>query len=269
MPHFRLRVPAIAGPGGAGGSCCSIWRRNRHGRGWLLVYRRRARASRTHCVHAGALGIRPPHIGEVPEMPEVEVVRRGLDAAVRGARIQAVTVLWSPFVDATPAIVDTAVIGHRITPIRRRGKMPILDVDDRWHLRVHLKMTGQIVVHRQGQTVVAGGHPTPNILGPMPNTWTRAVFALDGHRTMFVNDQRKFGPIRVVTTAGLAEDPSVSHHGAEPLSEGFTLAQFDAQLVRHRSAPIKAARLDQTTIAGIGNIYADASRPIQRDSGRR
>ncbi|MBO0880085.1 MAG: hypothetical protein J2P17_06950, partial [Mycobacterium sp.] len=68
-------------------------------------------------------------------------------------------------------------------------------------------MTGQIVVQLRGHTVLAGGHPTPNILGPMPNIWTRAVFTLAGHRTLFVNDQRKFGRIRVVTTADLAEDP--------------------------------------------------------------
>jgi formamidopyrimidine-DNA glycosylase len=149
------------------------------------------------------------------------------------------------------------VIGHRIDAIRRRGKLLILDLDDEWHLLAHLKMTGQMVVQRRGHTVLAGGHPTPNILGPMPNTWTRAMFTFDGHRTLFVNDQRKFGRIRVVTTADLAEDHFLTHLGPEPLSQGFTVAILEAQLARHRSAPIKAALLDQTTIAGIGNIYAD------------
>lgn len=174
-----------------------------------------------------------------------------------GARIQAVTLLWPPFVEAPQALVDTAVIGHRIDAIRRRGKLLIVDLSGHQHLLVHLKMTGQIVVQQQGHTVLAGGHPTPNILGPMPNSWTRAVFTLDGQRTLFVNDQRKFGRIRVATAAELAQNPFLTSLGPEPLSPGFTAAVLQAQLARHRSTPIKAALLDQTTIAGIGNIYAD------------
>lgn len=195
----------------------------------------------------------------MPELPEVETVRRGLDATVRGARIDAVDVLWPPFVQATPAELEVAVIGHRIVGARRRGKLLILDLDHDWHLLVHLKMTGQIVVHRRGRAVFCGGHPTTSILGPMPNDWTRAVFTLSGSRTLFVNDQRKFGRIRVVDAAGLAADPFLRQLGPEPLSDGFTVPVLQARLARHRSAPIKAALLDQRTIAGLGNIYVDES----------
>lgn len=193
----------------------------------------------------------------MPELPEVEIVRRGLDATVRGARIETVQVLWPPFVDATPAKIHTTVVGRRIGAARRRGKLLILDLDHDVHLLVHLMMTGQVVVHRRGRPVLAGGHPTPNILGPMPNPWTRAVFTLSGSRTLFVNDSRKFGRIRVVDAAELAGDPFLSHLGPEPLSDDFTVPVFQARLMRHRSAPIKAALLDQTTVAGLGNIYAD------------
>src|SRR5665213_3690643 len=106
----------------------------------------------------------------MPEMPEVETVRRALDATVRGARIEAVTVLWPPFVNATPAVFNTAVVGHRVSAIRRRGKALILDLGGEWHLMLHLKMTGQVVVHRRGRLVAFGGHPTANIVGPMPNS---------------------------------------------------------------------------------------------------
>ncbi len=193
----------------------------------------------------------------MPEMPEVETVRRSLDTTVRGARIESVTVLWPPFVDATSAMLDAAVVGHRIGAIRRRGKALILDLDDDWHLLLHLKMTGQVVVHRRGRVVVFGGHPTANIIGPMPNSWTRAVFTLSAGRTLFLNDQRKFARIRLVTTADLANDRFLSGMGPEPLSDDFSLAAFRERLSRHRSAPIKAALLDQATVAGIGNIYAD------------
>lgn len=106
----------------------------------------------------------------MPEMPEVETIRRGLDATVRGARIESITVLWPPFVITTSAVLDTVVAGHRIGAIRRRGKTLILDLDGSWHLLLHLKMTDQIVVNGLGRGVAFGGHPTANIVGPMPNT---------------------------------------------------------------------------------------------------
>lgn len=205
----------------------------------------------------------------MPEMPEVETLRRALDATVRGARIESVAVLWRPFIDATKAVLDTAVVGHRISAIRRRGKALILDLGGDLHLLLHLKMTGQVVVHRRDTVVAFGGHPTANMVGPMPNSWTRAVFTLSAGRTMFVNDQRKFARIRVVTTAELAADPFLSGMGPESLSDDFTLAAFKERLARHRSAPVKAALLDQATVAGIGNIYADECLNMARIDPRQ
>lgn len=200
----------------------------------------------------------------MPEMPEVETLRRGLEASVRGARIEAVKVLWPPFVNASRPLLDAVVAGHRIGAIRRRGKALIFDLDHDWHLLVHLKMTGQVVVRRHGQPVVFGGHPTANIVGPMPNTWTRAVFTLSAGRMLYINDQRKFARVRVVTTETLAADPFFLHMGPEALGPGFTLAVFRQRLARYRSAPIKAALLDQATVAGIGNIYADECLHLAR-----
>lgn len=205
----------------------------------------------------------------MPEMPEVETIRRGLDATVRGARIESVAVRWSPFVMATRAVLDAAVVGHRIEATRRRGKLLILDLGGTWHLLVHLKLTGQIVVHRRGRLVAFGGHPTANMVGAMPNAWTRVVFTLSAGRELFVNDQRKFARIRVVTTADMAADPFLSSLGPEPLGDDFTLAVFRQRLMRHRAAPIKAALLDQATVAGIGNIYADECLHLARIDPRQ
>lgn len=205
----------------------------------------------------------------MPELPEVETLRRDLDATVRGARIESVMVLWPPFVQAPRAVLDSAVIGHRLKALHRRGKALILDLGDNWHLLLHLKMTGQVVVHRRGRLVAFGGHPTANITGPMPNTWTRVVFALSAGRTLFVNDQRKFARLRVVTTAELAADPFFSGMGPEPLDGGFTVAGFAQRLLRHRTAPVKAALLDQATVAGVGNIYADECLHLARIDPRQ
>lgn len=200
----------------------------------------------------------------MPELPEVETLRRGLDATVRGARIEAVDVRWPPFITATRATIDSAVVGHRIRTIRRRGKALIFDLGCDWHLLLHLRMTGQVVVHRHGRPVVFGGHPTANITGPMPNGWTRAVLVLSAGRTLFVNDHRKFARIRVVTSAELSTDAFLSRMGPEPLDGDFTLSVFRKRLLRHRSAPVKAALLDQQTVAGIGNIYADECLHLAR-----
>lgn len=139
----------------------------------------------------------------MPGMPEVETIRRGLEATVRGARIESVEVRWRPFVVATRRLLDAVVVGHRIGAVRRRGKALILDLDGDWHLLVHPRMTGQVVVHRHGRLVAFGGHPTRNVTGPMPNAWTRAVFTLSAGRVVYVNNQRKFARIRVLTGAGL------------------------------------------------------------------
>jgi formamidopyrimidine-DNA glycosylase len=193
----------------------------------------------------------------MPEMPEVETIPRGLDATIRGARIEWVTVLWPPFIDTTLAVLDTAVVGYRINAIRRRGKLLVLDLNNGWHLLLHLKMTGQVVVHRRCRIIAFGGHPTTNIVGLMPNSWTRAMFMLSVSRTLFVNDERKFARLRVVTTADFAVDPFLSRIGPEPLSDDFSLPVLKKRLARHRSASVKAVPLDRTTVAGIGNIYAD------------
>lgn len=151
----------------------------------------------------------------MPGMPEVETLRRDLDTTMRGARIESVTVLWPPFVGATRAVLDTAVVGHPIVAIRRRGKALLLDLGRDWHLMLHLKMTGQIVVHQRGRVVALGGHPTANMIGPVPNPWTQAAFTLSAGRTLFVNDQRRFARLRVVTTADLAADRFLSSMGPE------------------------------------------------------
>lgn len=205
----------------------------------------------------------------MPEMPEVETIRRSLDATVRGARIESMQVRWPPFVAAAREVLDAVVIGHRISNVRRRGKVLILDLDMDWHLLLHLKMTGQVVVHRRGRLVAFGGHPTADVVGPMPNASTRVVFTLSAARRLFVNDQRKFARIRVATTADLATDRFLASMGPEPLGEDFTLAGFGHRLARFRSAPIKAALLDQRTVAGIGNIYADECLHLARIDPRQ
>jgi formamidopyrimidine-DNA glycosylase len=194
----------------------------------------------------------------VPELPEVETIRCGLAATVIGRRVDAVDVLCQGSLSPRDATIAD-VVGRRVTGIGRRGKLLIVDLADGMHMLVHPMMTGQLVLVEDGRTLFAGGHPSRSMLEPMPNPTTRVVFRLDGGRTLFFNDQRKFGRIRLVDDAELAADPFLARLGPEPLDGGFTLAGFRKQLARHARAPVKAVLLDQTVVAGIGNIYADES----------
>ena len=198
----------------------------------------------------------------------MDTLRRGLSATVLGARITGVEMLWRPVIAAQDGLVDL-LVGRRLEAVRRRGKALIVDLDQDLHLLMHLKMTGQLVVVRRGVTVLAGGHPSPSLLGPMPNPTTRAVVGLSGGRVLFFNDQRKFGWIRVLDTRGLRADPFLSRLGPEPLCEHFSLAVFRARLAAHPRALVKTALLDQSTVAGLGNIYTDEALHRARIHPRR
>lgn len=202
----------------------------------------------------------------MPELPEVETIRRGLAATVLGRRIEQVEVLWQASLDMR---TDGRLVGRSLIEIRRRGKLLVGDLDDGGHLLMHPMMTGQLVVVGDGRTLFAGGHPTRSMLGPMPNQTTRVILGLAGGRVLYFNDQRKFGRIRLVDDAALAADPFLARLGPEPLEPGFTLRGFRAQLRRHARAPLKAVLLDQTVVAGVGNIYADESLHLARVHPRR
>lgn len=205
----------------------------------------------------------------MPELPEVETIRRGLAATVIGRRVETVDVRWHGSLPADQSAIDGLLIGHRLRGIGRRGKLLIVDLGAGAHLLIHPMMTGQLVVVDAGRTLFAGGHPLHSMLGPMPNPTTRVVFRLDGDRSIFFNDQRKFGRMRLVDDEELAADPFLTRLGPEPLEAGFTLSGFRRALTRHARSPVKAVLLDQTTVAGVGNIYADESLHLARVDPRR
>jgi formamidopyrimidine-DNA glycosylase len=200
----------------------------------------------------------------MPELPEVETLRRGLLATVAGKRVEGIDVLWAKSLNASAWVVDDVVVGHRIIDIRRRGKVLILDLDNGYYLLLHPRMTGQLVVTEHGSTRFAGGHPSRSMLAPMPNVTTRVIVRLSGGTVLFVNDQRKFARIMLVDTSALLADPFLARLGPEPLSDDFSVMGFREQLMRHPRAPIKSVILDQATVAGVGNIYADESLHLAR-----
>lgn len=199
----------------------------------------------------------------MPEGPEVETIRRGLEASIIGQEIAQVEVLWERSFPAYGTL-EAVVKGARVTHMLRRGKVLIMELDSAYSLLFHLKMTGQMVLVRAGGVRYAGGHPNESMARALPDASTRVVFEFASGDKLYFNDQRKFGWIKLVPTVEVESDSLVRRLGPEVLSHEFRLEHVQEQFKRHGRAPVKAVILDQSTAPGIGNIYADESLHLAR-----
>lgn len=190
----------------------------------------------------------------MPELPEVESVRRQLEPELIDRRI---TEVW---IDRHPAMFrqfhdPERAIGHLIKCVGRRGKFIISSLDDGLELILHLGMTGVFRFDREG-------------------SHTRARLMLDDGRTLVFDDIRRFGRIAVVDAGDYRALPTLAMLGPEPLSDEFDPEVFAATLARTK-APIKPFLLSQRPVAGVGNIYADEAlwrariHPLSRRVGRK
>lgn len=191
----------------------------------------------------------------MPELPEVETVRRGLTDLLVGHTITQVTYDWAKSFPGEDPAVRRFVVGAKIVSVGRRAKVLLVNLSTNYTLVIHLKMTGQMV-YRGEHGDFGAGHPSKSLTGQLPDSSTRVIFTLD-NATLFFNDQRKFGWIKVVPTPAVAEMPFIASVGPEPLDKNFTFEVFKARLQRRQRSKIKTVLLDQTVIAGIGNIYSD------------
>jgi formamidopyrimidine-DNA glycosylase len=198
----------------------------------------------------------------MPELPEVETIRRQLAPLVEGRRIEQVEILdarWSR--PLAPSELEQALAGRRIESLGRRGKYLLWNLQDDVHLAQHLRMTG---------AVLSDPDPGPPhtrvwmLLGPARGERKR-------RRLAFV-DPRRFGTGELLLGSDALKRFLAARLGLEPFDEGFT-AEHLRELTRGRTAPIKALLLDQRRIAGVGNIYADealfrAGIHPRREAGR-
>jgi formamidopyrimidine-DNA glycosylase len=255
----------------------------------------------------------------VPELPEVETVRAGLERLIVGATIASVEPLQPSSLRGDVA----SALGRRVLGARRRGKVLIVDLQDGYSLVAHLKMTGQLVFRpataaassaaspapaRLGKATGSspdpvaaptpatpsahtasgrapgpagpppagpaasaqplapgptappgawgGGHPSDSLIGPLPDNSTRVIIGFADGARLYFNDQRKFGWLAVMPTDQVEEIPLLAKMGPEPF-EQEAWPEFRRRARRHQRAPVKAVLLDQSVVAGIGNIYAD------------
>ena len=184
----------------------------------------------------------------MPELPEVETIRRGLLKCISKKKIVRTGILCEK------SFIGAPVVGE-IVGLRRYGKALIIDLEGGKSLMIYLRMTGQLIYDPGDKSErFAAGHPSENFVDTLPNKQTRVVITLDSG-VLYFNDQRKFGFIKVVDTAKVEEDAFIRKLAKEPWA--MAPDEFYEKLRRHAKAPIKAVILDQTIICGLGNIYAD------------
>ncbi len=193
----------------------------------------------------------------MPELPEVETVRIGLTKLLVGHIITGVDFDTPKSFPNAPADVKKFLIGAKVVVIARRGKALLIELDTKYSLVVHLKMTGQLVY--VGKERFGAGHPTSSLVDRLPDKSTRATLKLDNGAHLFFNDQRKFGWMRLIPTVEVQNIDFFTRLGPEPLAADFTAKDFRERLIKRPNTNIKAALLDQSVIAGVGNIYADES----------
>ncbi len=193
----------------------------------------------------------------MPELPEVETIRMGLAKLLPGKTIADVWHDWPKGFPNAPADVARFLVGAKVKKINRRAKVLIIDLSSGYSLVIHLKMTGQLVY--VGKKRFGAGHPNSDLVGDLPSKATRVVIDFTDKSKLFFNDQRKFGWMRLIPTIEIPEIDFFRSVGPEPLEDDFSAKDFIERLARRKNTSIKAALLDQTVIAGIGNIYADES----------
>lgn len=191
----------------------------------------------------------------MPELPEVETVRRGLQDLIVGKVIESVDFDNPKSFPNDDSSVRNFMLGAEITAIRRRAKVLMIDLSSGYSLLIHLKMTGQLVY--DGSSRFGAGHPNDSLIGKLPDKSTRVSIELVGGDALFFNDQRKFGWMRLLPTLEIPQVEFMKKVGPEPLEDDFTPEIFIQRVRRHLRANIKATILNQTVLAGVGNIYAD------------
>lgn len=205
----------------------------------------------------------------MPELPEVETIRTGLAKLLPGQIIKDVWRDWHKSFPNAPADVARFMVGAKVKQVRRRAKVLIIELSSDYSLVIHLKMTGQLVfvpttselkaksLKLKAEKRFGGGHPTKSLLDNLPDKSTRVVLDFIDDSKLFFNDQRKFGWMRLIPTIQVPEIDFFQKVGPEPLDDDFTVDKFIERLMTRKNSNIKAVLLDQTVLAGIGNIYAD------------
>ncbi|MEM9049225.1 MAG: bifunctional DNA-formamidopyrimidine glycosylase/DNA-(apurinic or apyrimidinic site) lyase [Pseudomonadota bacterium] len=187
----------------------------------------------------------------MPELPEVETVRRGLCPVLEGRRILHAETRRPDLRWPLPARMAERLSGMRVEALRRRSKYILADLSSGETLLMHLGMSGRLLVHADGGRSAPGRFHQNH---PAPEKHDHVVFDLEGGTRIVFNDVRRFGAMDLFATGAEADHWLLARLGPEPLGNAFSPAYLGAAF-KDRRAPVKALLLDQRIVAGLGNIY--------------
>lgn len=212
----------------------------------------------------------------MPELPEVETVVNELNKKLSGRTIRSVIVRSPKIVSVGPQTVSniraksvstakkfsTALVGQKFVSVKRRAKMLIFDLSGPLTMLVHLKMTGQFIFEDLTQRKKSGGkyrilNKMTAPLVQLPSKYTHVIFEFTDGATLYFNDFRQFGYLKLVKDEDLSKVTDLQNYGPEPLDTKFTEKVFVERVARRARTSIKQALLDPVVVAGIGNIYSD------------
>lgn len=200
----------------------------------------------------------------MPELPEVETIRRQLLKEVVGKKIKEVELRLPKLVYFDGKKGDAKnfkknLEGVEIEKVDRAAKILILTLSNGFTLLIHLKMTGQLIYRAPNGETKRGGHPWPPDSVDVPNKWTHIIFKFSDGSVLYFNDLRQFGYMKLVRTSALKDQKEIKKLGPEPFDKNFTPEVFSKMLKKRAKAKIKPLLIDQNFLSGIGNIYADES----------
>lgn len=209
----------------------------------------------------------------MPELPEVETIRRIVERYLVGRVIVGIDLRLPKLVRDSPIPDLSALLGHRLLRVDRRAKVLIMHWSGELSLLVHFKLAGQLaVIKPDGERAVAG-HPVPDPGGPLPHKATHLTLQFDDGSVVYYSDIRQFGWWRLMPTSDVSAAIGQFSFGPEGTgSDEFSADELGRRLKR-RKTTIKQALLDQKTVAGLGNIYVDEAlyraeiHPARRANG--
>ena len=186
----------------------------------------------------------------MPELPEVETIKRQLDKVLKGKKIERVEVLREKSFKGG----EEGLIGKKVKGVERKAKLLVMVFEGQERLLVHLKMTGQLVWVEKGQERVVGGHPTVDWVDELPSKHTRVVIGFKEGGRLYFNDMRVFGWMRLVKRKKWEE--MKKGMPVDVIDKEFTVECLKKVLKSSRRA-VKLVIMDQKKMGGVGNIYAN------------
>jgi len=192
----------------------------------------------------------------MPELPEVETVKRGLVKAIKGKKLVDFDSDWHKMTNKPVKQYKKILKGLKILDVCRRSKILILDLSLNWHIMIHLKMTGQLV-YRDKKHCLIGGHPIEKSCETLPNKFTHATFTFSDGSHLYFNDVRKFGWVRLYTDDEMLAALAAMKLGPEPLSKDFSFSYLLSAMKRKPRSKIKQFIMNPENLVGVGNIYSD------------